>query len=93
MDQRSADQLRDALNRHLRAGADIDRFTFADPFGLSREDVGPHHVAHPGEVARLLAVAVNRHRLAARPLVHEDADDQAVRAFGDLPRAVHVEVP
>ena len=34
--------------------------TLADAVGLRRGDIGPHDVADPGEVARLLAVAVDR---------------------------------
>ena len=50
---------RSARSRLRLTGADIDRFALTDVGRFAGQDVGADDIADPGEVARLLAVAVD----------------------------------
>src|SRR5438094_8045428 len=59
VDDRPTDQFGDPVDRHFGTGANVDRLALTHEVGLRRRNVGPHDVAHPGEVARLLTLAVH----------------------------------
>src|SRR5208282_3740240 len=71
----------------LDAGADVERDSRRARF--RRRDHGPHHVADVNVVARLRAVAENRHGLAVEDSPGEDRDHPGF-AVRILARAVNV---
>src|SRR5580704_7894359 len=71
----------------LDAGANVHRDSRCA--GLRRRYHGSHHIADVNVVARLRAVAVDRHRLAVEYLAAKYRD-YARLAMRVLPRAVHV---
>lgn len=73
------------------ATADVERF--AGDVALGGEDVRLDGVIDEGEVAGLLAVAVDDGTLAVEHEVDELRDDRSVVAVGVLARAEDVEVP
>src|ERR1700733_10857552 len=71
----------------LEAGADVDCESRRTRF--RRRHHGPYHIANVNVVARLRAIAVNRHGLAVENFPAKDRDDAGF-AVRILARAVHV---
>ncbi len=60
----TSDEVRDAIDADIASGADVDRAAIRSR-GIHREDVRRDDVADVGEIAGLLAVAMDLQRLAA----------------------------
>lgn len=92
--RRSAEDQRELavelVQRRRLAGRDVDAVV-ADAVADRGVEHGADDVIDVDEVARLLTISEDGHRLVAQQAVDEDADDPGVRTRRILPRSVHVE--
>jgi len=68
------------------AAADIYHCAAADFIGFRGQNIRPHHITHMGEIARLFAVAGNRHRLIILPLLDKFSNHQSISAVRIIAR-------
>src|SRR6188472_3481644 len=90
--EQPADRVGDVIHARGLPAGDVERpaaRTLGGPGGDRRGD----RVVDVGEVARLLAVAVDRHLLTGGDRGDEERDHGRVLGEGALPRPVDVEVP
>ena len=83
--RRAAGRREEIVHGRLQPGADVEDAAVSPDGGEDRRD----DVADVDEVARLAAVAEDRHLVARAQPVHEDRDDAALE-LGELPRPVDV---
>ncbi len=89
---RAADQFRDAVDRGIAAGADVDDLAHAYTSAPGGQQVGAHDVVDVGEVAGLRAIAGNGQGRAVEPLLDELRGHQSIGSLGRRARPVHIEI-